>query len=312
MGGASPGVRRTHEQNQQSGGQPVEASHVIPQEPSPAATSNPVNPDQASGVASRYMRSNSGVEHGIDRTLLSTSSDSNEITTISGATSEATSGYHTSDAVNKAQVVGEDSRPLSSSTSMQHGPHGGSLAISPAEMFQSVFAPVEDEMMGDPAYLIAVIMEFLRSASKAGLKAPPNLYVMVATLLARSNRYAEIALFVSNKILEPTKELAMQLMELGRQHSPTRKLGMDMLRERGLHHDYVTMLLQDGYYLEALRYARKYKVITVQPALFLEEAVSKNNAQNLAAVLSFFSEFTPSFRTTSDFGRYRHILSEMV
>lgn len=50
-------------------------------------------------------------------------------------------------------------------------------------------------------------------------------------------------------------------MELGQQHLLTRKLGMDMLRERGLHHDYVTALLQDGYFLEALRYARKYKVL---------------------------------------------------
>ena len=151
---------------------------------------------------------------------------------------------------------------------------------------------------------------------------------MMTTLLARSNRYPEIALFVSNKIkfsvgtgfpltsitkiLEPSKELAMQLMELGQQHSPTRKLGVDMLRERGLHHDYVTALLQDGYHLEALRYARKYKVITVQPVLFLEKAVAINSAQNLAAMLSFFSEFTPTFKTTSDYGRYRHILSEMI
>ena len=41
---------------------------------------------------------------------------------------------------------------------------------------------------------------FFGSASKAGLKAPPNLYVMMATLLARSNRYSEIKLFVSNKV----------------------------------------------------------------------------------------------------------------
>jgi hypothetical protein len=52
----------------------------------------------------------------------------------------------------------------------------------------------------------------------------------------------------------------MQLVELGGQHSLTRKLGVDMLRERCLHHDYVAVLLQEGYYLEALRYARKYKV----------------------------------------------------
>ncbi|XP_062205003.1 uncharacterized protein LOC133907035 [Phragmites australis] len=314
MGGGFPGVRRTHEQNQQSGGQPVGGSHVVSQEPSRGTTFSPVvSPDQSSGIENRSVQSNSVVEHGIDRTLLNTSADSDDIMNISGATSQATSGYQTSDAANKRlQVVGEDSRPLSSGTSVQHGPHAANVAISPIEMFQSVFALVEDEMMGELTYLIAVIMEFLRSASKAGLKAPPNLYVMMATLLARSNRYAEIVLFVSNKILEPSKELAMQLMELGKQHSPTRKLGMDMLRERGLHHDYVTALLQDGYYLESLRYARKYKVITVQPALFLEKAVARNSARNLAAVLSFFSEFTPSFKTTPDFGRYRHILSEMV
>lgn len=313
VGGVLPGVRRTHEQNQQLGGQPVEGSHAVSQEPSPGTTVSPdVNLDQASGGVNRSLQLNSGVEHGIDRELLHTSSDSDDITNISGAKSQGTSGYQVSDAANTRQrVVGEDSRPLSSGTLTQHGQHAGSVTISPIEMFQSVFALVEDEMMVDPAYLIAIIMEFLLSASKAGLKAPHNLFMMMAMLLARSNRYDDIALFVSNKILEPSKELAMQLMELGLQHRPTKKLGMDMLRERGLHHDYVAALLQDGYYLEALRYARKYKVITVQPALFLEKAVAKNSAQDLAAVLSFFCEFTPSFKTTSDFSRYRHILREM-
>uniref|UniRef100_A0A0E0QYS5 Uncharacterized protein n=1 Tax=Oryza rufipogon TaxID=4529 RepID=A0A0E0QYS5_ORYRU len=292
MGGGLPAVRRTSEQNQQPGVQPG------------------VNPDSASGDGNRPVQSNSEVEHGIanlaehvDRTLLNTSSDSDDIIDASGA----------SDAPDrKPQVLGQDSRPLASGTSTQHGSHVASVAVSPSEMFESVFVLVEDEMMADPAYLISIIMEFLRSVSRAGLKAPPNLFVMMTTLLARSNRYPEIALFVSNKILEPSKELAMQLMELGRQHSPTRKLGVDMLRERGLHHDYVTALLQDGYHLEALRYARKYKVITVQPVLFLEKAVAINSAQNLAAMLSFFSEFTPTFKMTSDYGRYRHILSEMI
>jgi hypothetical protein len=50
----------------------------------------------------------------------------------------------------------------------------------------------------------------------------------------------------------------------------------------------------------------------VQPVLFLEKAVANDSARNVAAVLSFFSEFMPSFKTTSDYGRYQHILSEMV
>lgn len=53
----------------------------------------------------------------------------------------------------------------------------------------------------------------------------------------------------------------MQLLESGRQNSRTRKLGLDMLRQLSLHEDYVLLLVQDGYYLEALRYARKHKVI---------------------------------------------------
>ena len=69
------------------------------------------------------------------------------------------------------------------------------------------------------------------------------------------------------QILEPSKEVALQLLESGRQNIQTRKLGLDMLRQLSLHHDYVLFLVQDGYYLEALRYARKNKVIHHKPAL---------------------------------------------
>lgn len=64
------------------------------------------------------------------------------------------------------------------------------------------------------------------------------------------------------QILEPSKEVAFQLLEQGRQNLQIRKLGLDMLRQLSLHHDYVTVVLRDGYYLEALRYARKHKVLT--------------------------------------------------
>lgn len=54
--------------------------------------------------------------------------------------------------------------------------------------------------------------------------------------------------------------MAFQLLESGGQHLLTKKLGLDMLRHLSLHHDYVLLLVQNGYYLEALRYARKNKV----------------------------------------------------
>ncbi|KAH7683747.1 Phosphoinositide 3-kinase accessory (PIK) domain-containing protein [Dioscorea alata] len=199
----------------------------------------------------------------------------------------------------------------STSASNQQGTQSSSVAISPEDMYNSVFAVVEEEMGGDPAYLVAIIVEFLRSVSKEKFKVHPNIYVMIIQLLARNNRYSEIGMFLVNKILEPSKEVALQLLESGRQNLATRKLGVDMLRQLSLHHDYVTTLLQDGYYLEALRYAHKHKVITVRSSLFLEAALATREAQNLAAVLRFFSDFLPGFKETSDCSRYQRILVEM-
>ncbi|KAG0456669.1 hypothetical protein HPP92_024457 [Vanilla planifolia] len=184
-------------------------------------------------------------------------------------------------------------------------------AISPDEMYHFVFAIIEDEMGGDPSYLVSILVEYLRSACKEKLKVQPNLHVMMIQLLARSNRFSELGLFVINKILEPSKEVALQLCESGHQNLQTRKLGLDMLRHLSLHHDYVDLLLQDGHYLEALRYARRHKVITVRPSLFLEAALSTNDSQQLAAVLRFFSDFTPGFKSTAEKERYHQVLTEL-
>ncbi|CAL9148508.1 unnamed protein product [Musa hybrid cultivar] len=211
----------------------------------------------------------------------------------------------------ESEGLGCSSSRSDSCISNQQEPQIISVAISLDEMYHFVFALVEEELGGDPAYLIAVIVECLRCSTKEKLRVHPNLYMMMIQMLARTNRYSELALFVTNKILEPSKEVALQLLEQGRQNFQIRKLGMDMLRQLSLHHDFVTVLLQDGYYLEALRYARKHKVITVQPSLFLEAAVAANNSQHLAAVLRFFSDFTPSFKLTSDYNRYHTMLIEM-
>ncbi|KAK7259613.1 hypothetical protein RIF29_25223 [Crotalaria pallida] len=186
-----------------------------------------------------------------------------------------------------------------------------SAAISPDEMYSFVFSPVDEEMIGDPSYLVAIIIEFLHSANVEKIRVLPNIYVLIIQLLVRNERYAELGLFVMNKILEPSKEVALQLLESGRQNIQTRKLGLDMLRQLGLHHDYVLMLVQDGYYLEALRYARKYRVDTIRPSLFLEAAFVSNDSQHLAAVLRFFVDFLPGFKNTSEHNRYYRILNEM-
>lgn len=201
--------------------------------------------------------------------------------------------------------------PLSANMTDPQESQVTSAAICPDEMYSIVFASIDEEMTGDSSYLVAVIVEFLRSANLEKVKVHPNVYVLTIQLLARAERYMELGLFILNKILEPSKEVAVQLLESGRQHLQTRKLGLDMLRQLSLHEDYVVLLVQDGYYLEALHYVRKYEIKTVRPSLFLEAALTSNDSQHLAAVMRFFLDFIPGFKATSDYNTYSQILAQM-
>lgn len=49
----------------------------------------------------------------------------------------------------------------SSLLSVQEESQLTSAAISPDEMYNFVFSPVDEEMVGDPSYLVAIIVEFL-------------------------------------------------------------------------------------------------------------------------------------------------------
>lgn len=249
----------------------------------------------------------------------------NKASTVSSLDSEDESEFANPKHNSKESQVGGDVNNENSQSSEAHSayvmqsslqpgqeePQLTSAAISPDEMYSFVFSPVDEELVGDPSYLVAIIIEFLHSANLEKIRVLPNLYVLIIQLLARNERYAELGLFVINKILEPSKEVALQLLESGRQNIQTRKLGLDMLRQLGLHHDYVLLLVQDGYYLEALRYARKYRVDTIRPSLFLEAAFVSNDSQHLAAVLRFFADFLPGFKNTSEHNRYYRILNEM-
>nr|VDC93390.1 unnamed protein product [Brassica oleracea] len=185
-----------------------------------------------------------------------------------------------------------------------------SPAISPDELYKFVFASVEETMVEESDYLVAIITEFLRSISAEKLKVDLNIYVMTIRLLAHSKRFAELSLFITNKIIEPSKEVALQLLESGRQNPRIRKLGLDMLRQLSLHHEYISSLVQDGYYLEALRYAQKRKVTSVRSSLFLEAAFASNDMQHLAAILRALSELIPGFKETSEYYTFHGLLNE--
>jgi len=242
--------------------------------------------------------------------------DSREDTNIKAERRASIDSENSSIRHEKALVQSESSEihvqpPLESAVPDRHKPQTASTIISPDEIFNSVFAVVEEEISGDPMYLVALIVEYFRSAAAEKLKVPPGLHVLIVQLLARDECYVELDQFVLNKILEPSKEVALQLLEIGSSHIPTRKLGMDMLRQLSCHSEYVALLLQDGRFIEALRYVRQNRVLTIPPVLFLEAAVSTKESQKLASVLRFCTDFVPNFDQTSDYSTFFTILNDM-
>lgn len=92
-----------------------------------------------------------------------------------------------------------------------------------------------------------------------------------------------------SQILEPSKEVALQLLESGRYNRQIRKLGLDMLRQLSLHDDYVVFLVQDGYYLEALRYMKKHKVNVAKPKVCLYDNFLLSQSLGLVHTHHFLS-----------------------
>jgi hypothetical protein len=99
------------------------------------------------------------------------------------------------------------------------------------------------------------------SAAREHVRVPPGLQAFLVKLLARDERFNELHQFIAGKLVEPSRAVALQLVEVGTHHTPTRKLGMEMLRLLHAHSDYVKLLLQDGRMLEGLRYIRRNKVV---------------------------------------------------
>lgn len=113
---------------------------------------------------SRKYESSAGVD----------SESPNRFLTFSNSDSEEDAGFQFFDSkIDRGKLIGAETsasevrsslvnNPLDINLSEQQDSQLTSPAISPDEMYSFVFAPVEEEMVGEPSYLVAIIVEFLR------------------------------------------------------------------------------------------------------------------------------------------------------
>lgn len=86
----------------------------------------------------------------------------NKASTVSSSDSEDESHFvNRKHNTKEAQVGGHSDVMQSSLLSGQEETQLTSAAISPDEIYSFIFSPVDEEMVGDTSYLVAIIVEFL-------------------------------------------------------------------------------------------------------------------------------------------------------
>nr|GEY06939.1 cultured cell, putative isoform 1 [Tanacetum cinerariifolium] len=109
-------------------------------------------------------------------------------------------------------VPSESQQPLNANVSEQES-QVTSAAIPPNELYSFISASLDEEMIAGVSYLFSIIVEFIRSANLEKINLHPNIYVLAVRLFARNERYDELRLCIMNKVIEPSKEVALQLLE---------------------------------------------------------------------------------------------------
>jgi len=186
-----------------------------------------------------------------------------------------------------------------------------SPAVSPEDVATYVFAPLEAGTQSDAPFVIAALTEYLRCCETTRLTCPASLPTILFALLRRERRLHELPAWVPALSRPPGKQVALEVAKSAKEHPPAMQVVQDLLHRPSTHEVYVTVLLQEGRVLDALRYARKNGVESVPPMAFLDAALKTRDPCMFATVYRFCCEFVPAFTTMSSYVRYTDHLHEL-
>jgi hypothetical protein len=193
-------------------------------------------------------------------------------------------------------------------------------AVSGDEMFSEVFQPLLDAEGCDAVYVRAVIMEYLRAADAAGIASPVALINSVVESLKREHSVHQLPLWRPLLMPPVTARGQGPAVAVARSVSRAAADAGDAAADafcadvshRCMPHDAIVRdMLASGQVLAALRYARRQRVESVPPALFMEAAASSKNLQIFASAFQFCAQHVPGFSGLPDYASWKSRLAQM-
>ncbi|XP_036799814.1 regulator of MON1-CCZ1 complex isoform X2 [Oncorhynchus mykiss] len=149
----------------------------------------------------------------------------------------------------------------------ESGPSRGSAArerpvrtqavIDQSDMYTHVLSSFSEKKDTSHKFIIAVLMEYIRSLNQVQITVQHYLYELVIKMLVQHNLFYMLHQFLQYHVLSDSKPLACLLLSLESTYPPAHQLSLDMLKRLSTANDeIVEVLLSRQQVLGALRFIR--------------------------------------------------------
>ena len=177
------------------------------------------------------------------------------------------------------------------------------VKITQKDLYTRLFVCYSDRSDMPYKFLVAVLVEYIRSLHKAQIAVEHFIFEMVMNLLIEKKCFYQLHQFLQYHVISDSKELACLLLSKELVYPPATQLAMDMFKRLSTaESEIIDILLSRGQILTALKYIKAAeKIDSVSARQFLEAAANEDDKMLFFTVYRFFEDRNIRLRKRVEF-----------
>lgn len=182
------------------------------------------------------------------------------------------------------------------------------VIIDQSDMFTHVFAVFEEHKDIPYKFMVAVLIEYVRSLNQFTIPVQHFLYELIINILVHNNCFYQLHQFLQYHVLGDSKPLACLMLSLESVYPPAHQLALDMLKRlQTANEEIIEVLLSKYQLLPALRFIRSVGIVDmVSSRKFLEAAQNTEDNLLFYTVFRFFEQRNQRLRGNPRFQPGEH------
>uniref|UniRef100_A0A8C7NC23 Regulator of MON1-CCZ1 n=1 Tax=Oncorhynchus kisutch TaxID=8019 RepID=A0A8C7NC23_ONCKI len=186
--------------------------------------------------------------------------------------------------------------------------------IDQSDMYTHVLSSFSEKKDTSHKFIIAVLMEYIRSLNQVQITVQHYLYELVIKMLVQHNLFYMLHQFLQYHVLSDSKPLACLLLSLESTYPPAHQLSLDMLKRLSTANDeIVEVLLSRQQVLGALRFIRSVGGHgNISARKFLDAARQTADQMLFYTIFRFFEQRNLRLRGNPSFNPGEHCEEHVV